>query len=111
MDESLEKAYSINIVDSIEYIPHSVVSKTILKKPTGNIILSSFDSGSGLPESTSPFDTFIMIINGRAEILIEGKSNTLNSGEAIIIPAHSTNKVNAKERFKMIHTVIKSGYE
>ena len=111
MDESLEKSKAINIVDSVEYLPNSVVSKTIIKKSTGNITLTSFDTGAGSPETTSPFDAFITIIDGRAEILIEGISRSLETGEAIIVPAHSPNKINANERFKMIHTVIKSGYE
>lgn len=111
MDENIEKSKAINIADSVEYISHSVVSKTIIKKSTGNIALTSFDSGEGLSETTSPFDAFIQVIDGSADIIIEGKSSSLQTGEAIIIPAHSVNKVTANERFKMIHTVIKSGYE
>ena len=111
MDESIEKSEIINAANSIEYISHSVVSKTIIKKSTGNITLTSFDSGEGLSETTSPFDAFIQIIDGKADIVIEGKSSSLQTGEAIIIPAHSPSKVKANERFKMIHTVIKSGYE
>ena len=41
----LEKAKSHIIVEIIEYIPNSVVSKTIIKKSTGNISVMSFDSG------------------------------------------------------------------
>jgi len=32
-------------------------------------------------------------------------------GEGIIIPAHSYHHFNANEQFKMLSTVIKSGYE
>ena len=71
----------------------------------------SFDTGEALTEKTSPFDTFVQIIEGRAEIVIDGKSNTLQSGQGIIIPAHLSNIIKANERFKMISTVIKSGYE
>ena len=60
---------------------------------------------------TSPFDTFIQVIDGKAEIIIYAKSNMLNTGQAIIIPAHAQNTIKANARFKMISTVIKSGYE
>jgi quercetin dioxygenase-like cupin family protein len=56
-------------------------------------------------------DTFVQIIVGRAEIIIDGKSNLLETGEAIIIPAHTPNMIKANEQFKMILTIIKSGYE
>lgn len=107
----LEKSKAYIMVEIIEYIPNSVVSKTILKKSTGNIVLMSFDSGEGLTEKTSPFDTYVQIIEGNAEIIIDSDSFLLKTGEAIIIPAHKSNLVKANERFKMILTVIKSGYE
>jgi quercetin dioxygenase-like cupin family protein len=99
------------IVEIIEYIPNSIVSRTILKKSTGNVSLMSLDSGEALTEKISPFETFIQIIDGRAEITIDGIKHTLETGQGIIIPAHKSQIVSAYERFKMISTVIKSGYD
>jgi quercetin dioxygenase-like cupin family protein len=107
----LEKSKAFIIVEIIEYVPDSVVIKTIIKKTTGNISAISFDTGEKLEEKTSPFDTFIQIIDGNAEIVIDGKSKYLDTGQSIIIPAHSRNSIKANNRFKMISTVIKSGYE
>jgi quercetin dioxygenase-like cupin family protein len=107
----LEKSKAHIIVEIIEYIPNSVVSKTIIKKSTGNISIMSFDTGEALTEKTSPFDSFAQIIEGKAEIVIDGRAKTLAAGEGIIIPAHRSNIVKADGRFKMILTVIKSGYE
>lgn len=88
-----------------------MVTKTIIKKTTGNVTAVSFDSGEELTEKIFPFDTFIQIIEGRAEILIDNISQTLETGQSIIIPAHYKNSIKANERFKMISTSIKSGYE
>jgi quercetin dioxygenase-like cupin family protein len=107
----IEKSVALIIVEIIEYVPNSIVSKTIIKKSTGNISVMSFDTGEGLTEKTSPFDTFAQIIDGMAEIVIDGKSNMLQTGEGIVIPAHRPNIIKANERFKMILTIIKSGYE
>ena len=107
----LEKSKSHIIVEIIEYVPNSVVSKTIIKKSSGNISVLSFDSGEGLTEKSSPFDTFAQIIDGQAEIVIDQKSNVLKSGQGIIIPAHAPNYIQPNGRFKMILTIIKSGYD
>jgi quercetin dioxygenase-like cupin family protein len=107
----LEKAQILIIVEIIEYIPNSVVIKTIIKKTTGNISAVSFDSGETLTDRLSKFDNYIQIIEGRAEIIIDGVKNQLETGNSIIIPAHSSNTIMAKERFKMLSTIIKSGYE
>ena len=107
----LEKSKAHIIVEIIEYMANSVVIKTIIRKSTGNISVMSFDSGEGLTEKTSPFDTFVQIIEGKADIVIDKVSNLLDSGQGIIIPAHSPNFIKPNGRFKMISTIIKSGYE
>jgi quercetin dioxygenase-like cupin family protein len=107
----IEKSKAYITVEIIEYIPNSVVIKTILKKSTGNISVMSFDAGEGLTEKTSPFDTFAQIIEGKAEIVISGVTNQLQTGQSIVIPAHASNYIKPNGRFKMILTIIKSGYE
>ncbi|HLV40071.1 cupin domain-containing protein [Xanthomarina sp.] len=107
----VEKSKPFLIIELIDYVPNAVVMKTILKKPTGNVMAISFDLGEYLPEKISPFDTLIQIIEGRAEILIDHHFFILETGESIVIPAHSKNSFKANVRFKMISTIIKSGYE
>ena len=107
----LEKSKSHIIVEIIEYVPNAVVSKTIIKKTTGNVTVSSFDAGEELAERSSPFDNYIQIIDGTAEVSIRDKKYKLRLGEGIIIPAHAAHCFNANEQFKMISTIIKSGYE
>ena len=107
----LEKSTVHIIVEIIEYIPNAVVSKTIIRKTTGNVTAMSFDSGEELGEKSTPFDTFIQVIDGKAEVVIEKITHQLNLGTGIIIPAHKPHCFNAKEKFKLISTVIKSGYE
>lgn len=107
----LEKSRMHILIEIIEYVPNSVVSKTIIRKATGNVSVVAIDTGEALAEKISPFDTFVQIIEGVAEVIIEERSNVLKTGEGIIIPAHTSNDVKANERFKMISTIIKSGYE
>jgi quercetin dioxygenase-like cupin family protein len=106
-----EKGIPFIIPDVIDYIPHSVVIKTILKKNTGIVTVSSFEAGEALAKTSSPFDKFVQVIEGKAEIIIDGETYLLNTGQSIIIPAHARNTIKANERFKMISTVVKSGYE
>ena len=110
-NQEIEKSKSIIMVEIIEYEPHSVISKTIINKSTGSVSVMSFDIGEALVERIIPFDAFAQIIDGKAEIMINDKSFLLDTGESIIIPAHTSSAVKANERFKMILTIIKSGYE
>ncbi len=107
----LLKSNAFIVVEIIEYVPNSVVIKTIIKKTTGNVCAVSFDSGEILTEKISPFDNFIQVIDGQAEVYIDDTYNLLETGQAIIIPAQTRNTIKAGVRFKMISTIIKSGYD
>lgn len=107
----LEKSKAHIIIEIIEYMPNAVVSKTIIKKTTGNITATSIAIGEELGEKTIAFDTYVQIIDGAAEVIINDKSIFLKLGDGIIIPAHAKHSFTANEQFKMITTVIKSGYE
>ena len=99
------------MAEILEYSPHSVLSKTIIKKTTGNITVSSFDKGEELAIKIFPFDNYIQIIDGAAVVIVNKRKYELKLGECIIIPAFSKHCFNARDKFKMISTIIKSGYE
>lgn len=103
-----EKAKVFSFNNSVEYASGGILSKTVLKKETGNISLFSFAKGEALSEHTAPFDAMILVVDGKADIVIGGKSFLLESGESIIMPANIPHAVKAVERFKMVLTMIKS---
>jgi len=103
-----EKSKIFSFNESIEYSDGGIVSKTVLKKQTGNISLFSFDKGEALSEHTAPFDAMIQVVDGRGEVIIGGKSFFLETGQSIIMPANITHAVKAVEKFKMVLTMIKS---
>ncbi len=109
--DGIPKLKSHVITEVVAYQPNAIVSKTIIKKPTGDIMVMSFDAGTTYKEQVSPFDTLFQIIDGNAEIKVNGKVSQLKLGSCIVIPAHHQKIINAKERFKMIVAIIKSGYE
>ncbi len=95
-------------VENIEYVPNAVLSRTVLKKTTGTVTVSALDEGEEITEIVSPFDNFIQIIDGTAEIFMDGETRILVKGNGIIVPANQMNTIKATERFKMISTVIKN---
>lgn len=98
---------SFNLEAHINYAPGSVVSKTLLKKDTGNITLFSFGEGQGLTEHTSPFDAVVQILDGKAEITIGGESQMVQAGEMLVMPANISHALQATERFKMVLIMIR----
>ena len=109
--DALEKNKIYRLNETIDYKDGSVEIKSILSKFTGKVTISSFDLGKTQQTKSSPFDNLIQILDGKAVITIDDISNTVNTGEIIIIPAHTRNRIKANSRFKMLSIIIKSGYE
>jgi quercetin dioxygenase-like cupin family protein len=102
------KSAVFSFAGSVDYADGAIVSKTVLKKQTGNISLFAFDKGEALSEHTAPFDALIQVVDGRGEIIIGGKSFFLETNDSIIMPANIPHAVKAAEKFKMVLTMIKS---
>lgn len=93
---------------SVDYSDGAIVSKTVLKKQTGNISLFAFAKGESLSEHTASFDALIQVVDGKGEIIIGDKPYILETGQSIVMPANIPHAVKAIEKFKMVLTMIKS---
>lgn len=102
-----EKGVKFSFNNGILYNDKAIVSKHILKKENGNITLFAFDKGEELSEHTTPFDAVVYIVDGKADIIINGVSNILEVNETIIMPANIPHALKAVEKFKMILTMIR----
>ena len=91
-----------------QYQADSIVSRTLINKPSGTVTLFAFAQGQSLSEHTAPFDALVQILDGRAEIKIAAEIFTVKQGQAIILPAHQPHAVHATENFKMLLTMIRS---
>ena len=107
MNNLIETSKTFVPVESIEYADGSVVSKTILKNPTGNITLFAFDKGEGLAEHNTPHEALVQLLDGEAEITIGGTLYNLHAGQSIILPSNTPHSLKANERFKMMLIMIK----
>ncbi len=96
------------LVSLVEYAADSIVSKTILDKPVGTITLFAFDKGQKLSEHTAPYDAVVGVLDGSAQLTIGGRDIRVSAGEIIIMPANVPHAVAAKEKFKMLLTMIRA---
>jgi len=99
---------AVNLADHIAYQEGSVVSKTLLQKPTGTVTLFAFDAGQKLSEHTAPFDAMVQVVDGEAELVIGGTPLVVTAGCMAVMPANVPHAVNAVKRFKMLLTMIRS---
>ncbi|WP_320980262.1 cupin domain-containing protein [Bacteroides sp.] len=107
MEQSFQKGVVLHLASLIEYTEGGVISKQLIKSPAGNITLFSFDKGEGLSEHRAPFDALVQVLEGVANITVNGNLFTVKAGESIVFPANAPHVLTAVERFKMLLTMIK----
>ncbi|WP_243373728.1 cupin domain-containing protein [Geotalea sp. SG265] len=100
------KALTLN--DLVGYQEGTVVSRTLIDKQVGTITVFAFDEGQGLSEHTAPFDAFVQILDGEAEITIAGEPHRVNAGQMIIMPANKPHALKGIESFKMLLVMIRA---
>jgi len=109
-DKSAEdlKSRALDPAGLVEVQDAAVVSREIIGKKTGTVTVFSFDAGQGLSEHTAPFDALLINLDGQADITISGKTERLNKGQFIIMPAGEPHALKAVSKFKMLLVMIRS---
>lgn len=65
-------------------------------------------AGEGLSEHTAPFEAFVQIIDGEAEVSIAGAPHAVKTGQLLRLPAGIPHGLRAVSRFKMLLVMMKA---
>jgi len=104
----IQAAEAVHTASLVEYAPESVVSRQLVKNEAGTITLFAFDEGQSLSEHTTPFDALVQVIDGQAELIIGGQPVPATAGQMVLMPADVPHAVKARQRFKMLLTMLKA---
>jgi quercetin dioxygenase-like cupin family protein len=109
MEDNMELiGNALTLGELVAYNEGSVVSKTLIDKKIGTVTMFSFDAGQGLSEHTAPFDAFVQVVDGEAEVTINGQPQTVAAGQIIIMPANIPHELKAIKAFKMLLVMIRA---
>ena len=106
--KNIEHAAAFELAQKVDYDSCKVVSLTLAQQPGAGITLFAFDAGEAISTHAAPGDAMATILEGTAQITIDGVPHTLNAGEAIIMPAGIPHAVQAVTAFKMYLVVVKT---
>ena len=106
---SSENLYSraIPLAGLVAVQPGAVVSRTVVSKPVGTVTVFAFDQGQGLSTHSAPYDAMVWILEGEAEIAIDGQPLQAKTGDMVLMPANRPHALNALRPFKMALVMIK----
>jgi len=105
---STTSAAPVTVAELVQYQEGSVVSREVLKRPTGTVTVFAFAAGQGLSEHTAPFDALVHVVDGEAQVTIGGSSMTVTAGQVVVMPANVPHALHAEKSFKMMLIMIRS---
>ena len=103
----MNAAQAVRLADQVQYAEGSIVSRALVQKPVGSLTLFAFDAGQGLNEHTAPYDAYVQILDGEGEFVVGGQVVNAGNGQTVLMPANVPHAVNARQRFKMLLTMIR----
>lgn len=106
---SLPAGDVVRLSDLLAYQDGSVVSRQLVKNASGGVTLFAFADGEGLSEHTTPHDALILVLDGRADITVLGRTQAVSAGEGILLPGGEPHAVHAPERFTMALVMLRNG--
>jgi len=103
----MKNSLPFSLVSSIQYQDGSVVSKELFRNSSSTMTLFAFGKNQGLSEHTTPFDAFVTILDGQAEIIVDGNVHQVKQGEMLHMPANKPHSLKAHVPFKMLLLMLK----
>jgi quercetin dioxygenase-like cupin family protein len=97
----------VALADLVQHQPGAVISRTIIKKPTGTVTAFAFDAGEGLSEHTAAYDALVVGVEGEATITIAGNPFKFSAGHVLRLPAGKPHALSAVSPFKMLLVMIR----
>ena len=96
------------LADLVDYQPGKVASLTLAQRSGVGLTLFAIDQGEGLGTHSAPGDALVQILDGAAEITIDGVPEIVKAGQAIVMPAEIPHALKAIEPFKFLLIVVKN---
>ena len=84
-----------------------IASRILGKAAGGNMTLFAFDEGQGLTEHTSPFDAFVLVLDGTLTLTIGGTPVRAAPETIVRMPANIPHAVDAPEACRMLLIMLK----
>lgn len=105
--KNVPHAQVFGIREQVQTEEGRVMSLTLAQRPGCGLTLFAFDAGESISTHAAPGDAMATILEGTAEITIDGTPHTLEAGQAIVMPAGVPHAVKALTAFKMFLVVVK----
>ena len=107
VDSTLPEAQALNLHSLVTPTEHGIASRVLAKRSGGNVTLFAFDAGQGLTEHTSPFDAFVIVLEGVFVLTVGATPVEARPGQIVRLPASVPHAVDARQASRMLLVMLR----
>lgn len=104
--KGIETKKVFDVKSLINYKAGEVVEKVVTFVKGGAVELKAADTGTDIKEHSVPYQAILYVLEGEAEVTIEGKVYNPHEGQLLIVPANAKHSLHANKRFTVLLSVI-----
>jgi quercetin dioxygenase-like cupin family protein len=87
--------------------PQGIASRVLAKAAGGNLTMFALDAGQEISEHTTPYDAFVMVLDGSVVLTIGGTRVEAAPGTIVRMPAHVPHAVEAPLPSHMLLLILR----
>ena len=107
MSVTIPAAEALSLHALIVPTPQGIASRVLAKATGGGATLFAFDAGQGLSEHTSPFDAFVLVLEGSLVLTVAGARVNATPGTIVRLPANVSHALEAEEPARMLLLMLR----
>jgi quercetin dioxygenase-like cupin family protein len=107
VSQVIPSAEALPLQSLITPTEHGIASRVLAKTSGGNVTLFAFDASEGLTEHTSPYDAFVVVLDGSFTLTIGGAPVEAAAGTIVRMPANVAHAVTAIQPSRMLLIMLR----
>lgn len=107
MPPTIPPAQALLLQTLITPTEQGIASRVLAKTGAGSVTLFAFDAGQGLSEHSSPFEAFVLVLEGAVTLTIGGTSLRAAAGTITRLPATVPHAVDAVDASRLLLVMLR----
>ena len=104
--KNVDQGVPFEMAGLVDYEEGTISSLTLSQTKGVGITVFALAKGEEIGAHAAPGDAMVLILDGEAEIRIDGNLSIVKKGESIIMPRDIPHALRASVAFKMLLTVV-----
>ncbi len=106
-DPTIQPAEALRLESLVTPTAQGIASRVLAKTGDAGLTLFAFDAGQGLTEHTSPYEAFVMVLEGALILTVGGSPVRATPCTIVRMPAHVPHAVEAPEAARMLLIMLR----